>query len=128
MQQVVLLKNIYTAVEQLSEILSHAEAAKFLASLIDSLPKEPPPLIVTARMNLVVTTVKGPLFTGSAAARAILLGPICRQLRLNLSQPLVIALCTESLGCMMSFYRTMSMADNVSQVFKNIKLLSVSNE
>lgn len=110
------MKNIYTVVEQLSEILSQAEAGKLLASFIDSLPKEPSPLIVTARMNLVLCTVRGPLFSGSAAARVTLLGTICRQLRLNLSQPLVIGLCTESLGCMMNFYRAMSMADNVLEV------------
>ncbi len=99
-------------VEQLSGILTQAEAAKLLSSLIDSLPKEPHPLIATARMNLVLTTVRGPLFTEAPAARAILLGTICRQLRLHLSQPLVMSLCTETLGHMMNFYRTMSMADD----------------
>lgn len=114
--QVVLLQNIYTVVEQLSGILTQAEAAKLLASLIDSLPKEPHPSIVKARMNLVLTTVRGPLFTEASSARAILLGTICRQLRLHLSQPLVMSLCTETLGHMMNFYRNMSMADDTSQV------------
>lgn len=114
--QVILLRHIYTVVEQLSGVLSRAEAAKLLASLIDSLPKEPHPLIATARMNLVLTTVRGPLFSEAAPARAILLGTICRQLRFHLSQALVIPLCTESLGHMMNFYRAMSMADETSQV------------
>jgi dedicator of cytokinesis protein 3 len=112
--QVVLLRNIYTVVEQLSEILSQAESAKLLASLIDSLPKEPHPLIATARMQLVLTTVHGPLFTESSAARAILLATICRQLRLHLAQPLVMSLCTETLGHMMNFYRKMSMMDDTT--------------
>lgn len=103
-------------VEQLSGILTQAEAAKLLASLIDSLPKEPHPSIAKARMNLVLTTVRGPLFTETSSARAILLGTICRQLRLHLSQPLVMSLCTETLGHMMNFYRDMSMADDTSQV------------
>ena len=110
----VLLRHIYTVVEQLSGILTQAEAAKLLSSLIDSLPKEPHPLIATARMNLVLTTVRGPLFTEAPAARAILLGTICRQLRLHLSQPLVMSLCTETLGHMMNFYRAMSMADDTT--------------
>lgn len=113
--QVVLLRNIYTVVEQLSQILSQAEAAKLLSSLIDSLPKEPHPLIATARMQLVLTTVRGPLFTESSAARAILLATICRQLRLHLSQPLVTSFCTETLGHMMNFYRNMSMADDTTE-------------
>jgi dedicator of cytokinesis protein 3 len=112
--QVVLLRNIYTVVEQLSQILSQAESSKLLASLIDSLPKEPHPLIATARMQLVLTTVRGPLFTESSAARAILLATICRQLRLHLSQPLVMSLCTETLGHMMNFYRKMSMMDDTT--------------
>lgn len=112
--QVVLLHHIYTVVEQLSGILTQAEAAKLLASLVDSLPKEPHPLIATARMNLVLTTVRGPLFTESPAARAILLPTVCRQLRLHLSQPLVMSLCTETLGHMMNFYRAMSMADHTT--------------
>lgn len=113
--KVVLLRNIYTVVEQLSQILSQAEAAKLLSSLIDSLPKEPHPLIATARMQLVLTTVRGPLFTESSAARAILLATICRQLRLHLSQPLVTSFCTETLGHMMNFYRNMSMADDTTE-------------
>lgn len=111
-----LLRNIYTVVEQLSNILSQAEAAKLLASFIDSLPKEPHSLIATARMNLVLTTVSGPLFTASPGARAILLGTICRQLRFHLSHPLYMTLCTETLGQMMSFYRAMSMADHTTHV------------
>jgi len=121
--QVVLLRHIYTVVEQLSGILSRAEASKLLASLIDSLPKEPHPLIATARMNLVLTTVRGPLFSESAPARAILLGTICRQLRLHLSQTLVMPLCTQTLGHMMNFYRAMSMVDETSQVrFRSLYL------
>lgn len=102
------MRHVYTVVEQLNSILKEGEAAKFLASLIDSLPKDPHPSIVSARMNLVLTTVRSPLFTESAVARAILLGTICRQLRLHLSQPLDMSICTEALGHMMSFYRDVS--------------------
>ena len=59
-------------------------------------------------MNLLLTTVRGPLFSESQVARAVLLGTVCRQLRMNLLQSLVTPICTEALGHMMIYYRDVS--------------------
>ena len=113
--QVVLLEHIFPVVEQLSSVMSKAEAAKLLSSLIDSLPSEPHPRITSARMNLVLTTVKSSLYSDTSA-RSVLLGTICRQLRLHLSHPPVSTSCTESLGHMMNFYRTISLSSDQNKV------------
>lgn len=111
----VLLDHIFPVVEQLSSVMSKAEAAKLLSSLIDSLPSEPHPRISAARMNLVLTIVKSSLYSDTSA-RSVLLGTICRQLRLHLSQPPVTSSCTESLGYMMNFYRSMSLSADQDKV------------
>jgi len=105
------LLHTFPIVEQLGAVMTAAETAKLLSSLIDSLPKDAYATITTAGIKLILTTVKSPLYT-DATARVILLPTIAMKLRFHLGQRIDLPLCTQVLGCVMNFYHAMSINDD----------------
>ena len=111
------MNHIFPIVDQLGTVMTKAETAKLLASLIDSLPNECSSPVATARMRLVLRTVKSWLYT-DRTARMMLLPTISRQLCWHFNHRTDLSLCTDSMGYLMNFYRNMIRSDEGIEVSK----------
>lgn len=87
--------------EQLIEVLPTAEVTKLAATLLDSIPKEPPVLLVQAKLSCIKNLVMSKLFQDDES-RNILLANACKHLRIQLHRREELKLCTEILGEILS--------------------------
>ncbi|CAG9773050.1 unnamed protein product [Ceutorhynchus assimilis] len=100
--QVALLLAISAVYEQLSEVLPTIECTKLSATMLDSIPKDLPPLLVQAKLACIKNLVTSKLFQDDES-RGILLTNACKHLRYHLIRKEELKLCTEIMGEVLGF-------------------------
>ncbi|XP_050303860.1 dedicator of cytokinesis protein 3 isoform X2 [Anthonomus grandis grandis] len=100
--QVALLLAISAVYEQLNEVLPTIECTKLAATMLDSIPKDLPNLLIQAKLACVRNLVTSKLFQDDES-RGILLSNACRHLRYHLYRKEELKLCTEIMGEILGF-------------------------
>lgn len=99
--QVALLLSISAVYEQLIEVLPTLEVTKFASTLLDSIPRDLPVLLVQAKLSCIKNFVTSKLFQ-DGESRNILLANACKHLRYQLIRREELKLCTDILGEILS--------------------------
>lgn len=102
MSQVALLLSISAVFEQLMEVLPVLEVAKLACTMLDSVPREPPPQLMQVKLVAIKNLVTSTLFQDDES-RNLLLATICRHLRRHLERREELRMCTDILGEILSF-------------------------
>ncbi|XP_008557599.1 dedicator of cytokinesis protein 3 isoform X2 [Microplitis demolitor] len=100
--QVALLLSISAVFEQLEVVLPALEVAKLTCTMLDSVPREPPPQLLQAKLLAIKNLVTSILFQDDES-RNLLLMTICRHLRIHLARREELRSCTDILGEILSF-------------------------
>lgn len=100
--QVALLLAISAVYEQLNEVLPTIECTKLAATMLDSIPRELPVLLIQAKLACIRNLVTSKLFQDDES-RNILLANACKHLRYHLIRKEELKLCTEILGEILGF-------------------------
>lgn len=95
--QVALLITISAVYEQLVDVLPAMEVTRLASSMLDSLPRDLPALLIQAKLACIKNIVTGKLFQDDES-RNILLVTTCKHLRYHLIRREELKLCTEILG------------------------------
>ncbi|XP_015607824.1 dedicator of cytokinesis protein 3 isoform X2 [Cephus cinctus] len=102
LSQVALLLSISAVFEQLMAVLPVLEVAKLTCTMLDSVPREPPPQLMQAKLVAIKNLVTSKLFQDDES-RNLLLLTICRHLRIHLARREELRSCTDILGEILSF-------------------------
>ncbi|XP_043283024.1 dedicator of cytokinesis protein 3 isoform X2 [Venturia canescens] len=102
LSQVALLLSISAVFEQLAAVLPAIEVAKLTCTMLDSVPREPPPQLMQAKLVAIKNLASSSLFCDDES-RNLLLVTICRHLRIHLARREELRSCTEILGEILSF-------------------------
>ncbi|KAJ8981636.1 hypothetical protein NQ317_000864 [Molorchus minor] len=100
--QVALLLTISAVYEQLTEVLPALEVTKLAATMLDTLPKDLPTLLVQAKLACIRNIVTSKLFHDDES-RNILLTTTSKHLRYHLNRREELKLCTDILGEILGF-------------------------
>ncbi|XP_066246456.1 dedicator of cytokinesis protein 3 isoform X2 [Euwallacea similis] len=100
--QVALMLTISSVYEQLNEVLPTIECTKLAATMLDSIPKDLPPLLIQAKLSCVKNLVTSKLFQDDES-RTILLANACKHLRFHLMRKEELKLCTDIMGEILGF-------------------------
>ena len=100
--QVALLLSISAVFEQLIAVLPVLDVAKLACTMLDSVPREPPPLLMQAKLVAIKNFTTSTLFQDDES-RNLLLVTICSHLRIHLARREELRSCTEILGEILSF-------------------------
>ncbi|XP_074036384.1 dedicator of cytokinesis spg isoform X2 [Leptinotarsa decemlineata] len=95
--QVALLLALSSVYEQLIEVTPTLEVTKLAGTMLDSLPRDLPTLLVQAKLSCIKNMVMSKLFQDDES-RNILLVTACKHLRYHLTRLEELKLCTEILG------------------------------
>ncbi|XP_076266616.1 dedicator of cytokinesis spg isoform X4 [Rhynchophorus ferrugineus] len=99
--QIALLLAISAVYEQLNEVLPTIECTKLASTMLDSIPRDIPPLFVQAKLVCIKNLVTSKLFQ-DYESRNILLANACKHLRYHLIRKEELKLCTDILGEILS--------------------------
>ncbi|XP_066149763.1 dedicator of cytokinesis protein 3 isoform X2 [Euwallacea fornicatus] len=100
--QVALMLTISAVYEQLNEVLPTIECTKLAATMLDSIPRDLPPLLIQAKLSCVKNLVTSKLFQDDES-RTILLANACKHLRFHLMRKEELKLCTDIMGEILGF-------------------------
>lgn len=102
LSQVALLLSISAVFEQLVAVLPVLEVARLTCQMLDSLPREPPPQLMQAKLIAIKNLVTSQLFQDDDS-RNLILVTICKHLRIHLARREELRSCTDILGELLSF-------------------------
>ncbi|XP_012288369.1 dedicator of cytokinesis protein 3 [Orussus abietinus] len=102
LSQVALLLSISAVFEQLIAVMPVLEVAKLTCTMLDSVPREPSPQLMQAKLVTIKNLVTSGLFQDDES-RNLLLVTICRHLRVHLAKREELRACTDILGEILSF-------------------------
>ncbi|XP_051163357.1 dedicator of cytokinesis protein 3 isoform X2 [Leptopilina boulardi] len=100
--QVALLMSIPTVFEQLIAVLPVLEVVKLTCTMLDSIPREPPPQLIQTKLQAIKSLVTSELFEDDES-RNLLLITICKHLRIHLARREELRSCTDILGDILNF-------------------------
>ncbi|XP_074109684.1 dedicator of cytokinesis spg isoform X2 [Cotesia typhae] len=100
--QVALLLSISSVFEQLEVVLPVLEVSKLSCTMLDSVPRDPSPQLLQAKLTAIKNFVTSILFQDDES-RNLLLITICRHLRIHLARREELRSCTDILGEILSF-------------------------
>ncbi|XP_034947378.1 dedicator of cytokinesis protein 3 [Chelonus insularis] len=102
LSQVALLLSISSVFEQLVAVLPVLEIAKLTCTMLDSVPREPHPQLMQAKLVAIKNLVTSTLFQDDES-RNLLLTTICRHIRIHLARREELRSCTDILGEILKF-------------------------
>ncbi|XP_015108826.1 dedicator of cytokinesis protein 3 isoform X1 [Diachasma alloeum] len=97
-----LLMSVSAVFEELTQLLPALEVAKLTCTMLDSIPRDPPPQLIQAKLLAIKNLVTSSLFQDDES-RNLLLSTMCRHLKIHLARREELRMCTEILGEILSF-------------------------